>query len=331
LATIRDVSKLAGVSVATVSRVINQKGYVGKKTEESIRTAMKALNYHPDNIARSLAGKGSSTVGLVIPDIQNPFFPEVARAIEDVASESGYNVILCNTVSSMDKERRYLDMLVSKRVDGIIIASYTIQPEQISDLKRNDIPVVLIDNQFPNQSILSLVSSNRKGAAMAVQHLLEEGCAKIGHIRGPSQVRAAHERCLGYEQECGSEPWFVPSLIVQGDFHLEDGRKAMLELFERHPDLDGVFAGNDLMAIGALQALYKLGVKVPEQVKVIGFDGIALNMSVPALSTIAQPIYSIGSLAMQFLLQLIRREPVQQKAHELDVKLVIRETTRKMG
>jgi LacI family transcriptional regulator len=331
VATIRDVSKLAGVSVATVSRVINQKGYVGKKTEESIRTAMKTLNYLPDNIARSLAGKGSSTVGLVIPDILNPFFPEVARAIEDVASESGYNVILCNTVSSMEKERRYLDMLVSKRVDGIIIASYTIQPERISDLKRNDIPVVLIDNQFPNQSILSLVSSNRKGAAMAVQHLLAEGCVKIGHIRGPSHVRAAHERCLGYEQECASESWFVPSLIVQGDFHIEDGRKAMFELFERHPDLDGVFAGNDLMAIGALQALYKLGVKVPEQVKVIGFDGIALNMSVPALTTIAQPIYSIGSLAMQFLLQLIRGEPVQQKVHELDVRLVIRETTKKMG
>ncbi|MFC3800478.1 LacI family DNA-binding transcriptional regulator [Cohnella sp. GCM10012308] len=328
MATIKDVSKLAGVSVATVSRVINRKGYVGEKTEQSVLAAMKALKFRPDHTARSLAGKGSSTVGLMIPDILNPFFPEVARAIEDVANASGFNVMLCNTVSNMEKERRYLEMLASKRVDGIIIASYTIQPERILDFM-NEIPVVLIDNPLPNDSLISIASNNLDGAALAVRHLLEEGCTKIGHIRGPLQVTAAHERSLGYEQACSSASWFVPSLIAQGNFHIEGGERAMLELIERHPDLDGVFAGNDLMAIGALQALYRLGIQVPEQVKVIGFDGVALNMSVPALTTIAQPIYSIGALAMELLLRLIRGEPVERKLYELDVKLLIRDTTRR--
>ncbi|MFD2614099.1 LacI family DNA-binding transcriptional regulator [Paenibacillus gansuensis] len=331
MATIRDVSKLAGCSVATVSRVINRKGYVHKNTEEAIKSAMKALNYSPDRIARSLAGKGSLTVGLVIPDILNPFFPQLARAIEDVASDNGYNVILCNTSNDPAKERKCLDVLISKRVDGILLASSTILPEQILELQRSAIPVVLIDHQFPEIPILSIVARNREGGAIAVRHLLEEGCRKIGHIRGPLHVAASLDRCLGYEDECGSEPWFIPSLIAQGDFHSEGGFRAMQELISRHPDIDGVFAGNDQMAIGALHALYKLGIEVPQQVKLIGFDGIASNRTVPQLSTVSQPIYTMGSQAMEYLLRLIAGETLPQQVHEFEVQLVIKETTKAEG
>ncbi len=330
MATIRDVGKLAGVSIATVSRVINQKGYVLKKTETAVLKAMETLSFKPNEMARSLAGKSTRTIALMIPDILNPFFPQLARAIEDAANELGFTVILCNSDHNPQKERSYFNILENKRIDGLILASYTIQPEAVLELQQKSIPVVVIDNSFPGQSILSLVSKNREGARMAVQHLFDQGCRKIGHIGGPLHLTAARERYFGYEELCSKQEWFVPSLIVQSDFHIGGGSKAMLELLSRHPDVDGVFAGNDLMVVGALKALYQLGVKVPDQIKLIGFDGISLDFVIPDLSTIVQPIYSIGSQAMNYLIQMIHGEAVEKTVHELDVELLVRQSTKRV-
>jgi LacI family transcriptional regulator len=328
MATIRDVSKLAGVSVATVSRVLNKSGYVNKETEETVLGVMKTLDYIPSEMARGLAGKSTSTIALMVPDIINPFFPEVARAIEDVAHSYGYTVILCNFDNNPEKEMNYIQMLKRKRIDGIVIASYTIQPEQILQLEKDSIPVVVIDRSFPSHPILCLTSKNREGARLAVKHLLDQGCRKIAHISGPLYVHDVKERALGYEDLCREQPWFVPSLIVQSDFHIDGGYDSTKELFTRHPDIDGVFAGNDLMAVGVMKSLNELGKKVPKDVKVIGFDDIVLaRMVIPELSSVKQPIYGIGKLAMENLIRLITGESVIKKAYELDVELVVRQST----
>ncbi len=329
MATIKDVSKLAGVSVATVSRVINNNGYVKEETKNMIMKAMKSLNYQPNVMARGLAGKNTSTIALLVPDILNPYFPEVARSIEDAANKYGFNVILCNSDNDSNKETAYIELLKSKKVDGLIIASYMIQEAQILSLIEEDIPVVIIDRVFTNSKIISYYSKNKHGAMLAVEHLLEKGCTKIAHIAGPSYVQSSIDRTTGYEEKCISEGIYQSGLIRKGDFNKEGGYKAMLDLLSAHPDIDGVFAANDLMAIGALKAIIKSGRRVPEDIKVIGFDDIPLASTViPELTSIKQPIYDIGTLAMDSLMQMINGNKLDEAAkYELDVKVVCREST----
>jgi LacI family transcriptional regulator len=314
-----------------VSRVINQSGYVNSVTEAAIRSAMEALNYLPSEMARSLAGKNTSTIALIVPDILNPFFPELARSIEDAAHQLGYTVILCNSDNDPEKEMNYFRVLESKRIDGIIIASFTIRPHQVIELQKKAIPVVVIDNHFPSDPILSYISKNREGAQMAVKHLIEQGCQTIAHICGPMDVYSARERAIGYEEVCREQGMFNPSLFSQGDFHVDGGYKATLSLFERRPEIDGVFAGNDLMAVGVLKALYQLGKTVPGDVKIIGFDGISLTTVIPEISTIAQPISEMGKLAIQSLMKLIMKEPVDCTVNELNVELIVRQSTSQQG
>ncbi|WP_165921034.1 LacI family DNA-binding transcriptional regulator [Paenibacillus albiflavus] len=330
MSTIRDVSKLAGVSVATISRYLNQSGYVSKEAEETILAAIQKLNYKPNNIARSLAGKRTATIALLVPDILNPFFPEIARAAEDVASRLGYTLILCNTDYNPDKERNYIDVLINKRIDGIIISSYTIRPEQIYALEAENIPVVVIDNAWEDTPIVSITSANRTGGQMAAQHLLDSGCQKIAHICGPYHITAAKNRMLGYEDVCKQQEWFTPSLMVYGDFSVSGGYSAMRELYAKHPDIEGVFAGNDLMAAGAMKALHEFSVRIPDQVKVIGYDGIHMDMFYPELSTIAQPIYSIGERAMMYLDQMIKEHPLEKKNYLIDVQLIVNASSRSL-
>lgn len=327
MTTIRDVSKLAGVSVATVSRLLNQSGYVSKEAEIAIMAAVEKLNYKPNTIARSLAGKKTAAVALMVPDILNPFFPEIARAAEDEAAARGYTLVLCNTDNNPDKEKMYIEALINKQIDGIIISSYTISPEQIVALQNRSIPIVAIDKHYPGYPILSVTAANRTGGQLAVRHLLKSGCRKVAHICGPTHVHAAHERTLAYEDICSEQPWYTPSLTAFGHFNVEGGYRAMHELYRQHPDVDGVFAGNDLMAAGALKALHELDVEVPGRVRLIGFDGIRMDMVYPELSTVSQQIYSIGKTAMDYLIRQINNEPIERKNYELEVELLIKSTT----
>ncbi len=328
MATIRDVAKLSGYSVATVSRVINKSGYVGKETEQRIIKAMEEVQFKPNMTARSLAGKNSSTIALMIPDILNPFFPEAARAVEDAAQELGYTVILCNTDNSLEKELNYFDVLINKKIDGMIIASYQLTNEHLNRVRSKGIPVVMIDNQMITSGVPVFVSKNKDGGILASKHLLEQGCKKIAHISGPYQLQASRDRALGFEEVCANQPWFLPSLIVQSEFNVQGGYQAMMQLLDRHPDLDGVFAGNDLIAAGALKALYERKLYVPDQIKLIGFDGIAMDMTVPPISTVAQPIYEIGKSAMQHLYKMIQGEPVEAAIYEFDTVLKVKESSK---
>ncbi|GKV69243.1 LacI family transcriptional regulator [Sporosarcina sp. NCCP-2716] len=327
MATIKDVSKLAGVSVATVSRYLNKNGYVSKEAELAIAEVIEKLNYRPNTIARSLAGKKTATVGLMVPDILNPFFPELARAIEDAANTYGYTVMLCNTDNDPAKEQRYIETLLHKQVDGIIISSYTIQPGHLSGLQKAGIPVVLLDNVFSSDSVVSLTVENKRGGELAAEHLLELGCRKIAHICGPLSITSSRDRTAGFEAVSAGTDWFTPSLIGYSDFTVSGGYRTMKKLLADHPDLDGVFASNDLMAAGALKALSEAGRCVPEDVKVIGFDGIGLEMLSPELSTIAQPIYELGKTAMDVLVALIGKETGIETDQVFPVTLTAKQST----
>ncbi|MNJ41956.1 Catabolite control protein A [compost metagenome] len=326
MVSIKDVAKHAGVSVATVSRVLNNSGYVGEDTRKKVEKTIKELNYKPNEVARSLFKKQSNTIGLIVPDIMNPFFPELARAVEDTAIKLGYNVILCNSDGDGEKEQNYLDVLQQQYVNGIIVSSNTLTATQI---ERLNIPVVSIDRVI-SKGLPTIVVENKKGAMIATRYLQSKGCSRIGHIRGNSTVVNAEERAEGYKEIVGKEPWFKESFIVDGKYDMQSSIEATLELLNKHPEIDGIFAANDIMAIGAIKAVYQLGKKVPEDIAIIGFDGIGLSKATtPELTTVVQPIYEMGEKATTMLVSLMeQQQPADKEIYKiLDVKLIEREST----
>ncbi len=283
------------------------------------------LNYVPNDVARSLSKKSTKTIALFVPDITNPFFNELALAVEKVTQLYGYTTILCNTNESAKIERQYIQNLKQKYIDGFIMATNTLTEEEIDQL---DIPMVAVDRSS-TPVVPTVTSKNRDGAHLAVQALLQQGCNKIAHIRGPKGLWIAEERCQGYLDLVENMPWFTPKLIANGNFQLKEAAEAAKKLFKEHPDIDGVFAGNDLMAIGTLRALQEHGIRVPDQVQIIGYDGISLaEMVYPELSTVSQSIYEMGMLAARILIKKIEQIHLDEENHQLEVKLVQRGTTR---
>lgn len=330
MATIRDVAKLANVSIATVSRVINQNGYVNDETGKRVIDAIELLKYKPNSIAKGLASGKTQTLALILPDISNPFFSELARAVEDSASHYGYTVLLCNTDSDVNKEKEYIAKMKGRIVDGILFAGHTLEDVAVKNLEDEKIPIVVLDRAPGEDRCLVVRAKNRKGAQTAVKHLLDIGCNKIAHIHGPQEVMPARERLLGYKDTVEDFLWYTPSLHEQGDFTIKSGMDAVENLLRRHPDIDGIFTGNDLMALGVLKKLKQMNVDVPKQIALIGFDGIELTeITEPEITTIAQPIYEIGSLATSLLVKKIEGTKLMHELYEVDVKLIIRGTTKR--
>ncbi|RHW42867.1 LacI family transcriptional regulator [Neobacillus notoginsengisoli] len=316
MSTIRDVAKAAKVSVATVSRVLNNSDKVNEETKKRVLETIRELDYKPNEVARSLFRKQSNTIALIVPDIKNPFFPEVARAVEDVLNEKEFTLILCNSDEDPQKEQRYLDMMKQKYVDGVIIVTSTLQKKEI---EKSDIPIIALDRQLGN-SIPSVSVDNFNGAREAVRHLKSAGCRKIAHIRGPHGIVSADDRSDGYLHETAHEPWYCDDLIVSGNFNHVETFEAAIELMKRHPDLDGIFAGNDIMAAGAIKAAGTFGKKVPEELAVIGFDGIDLcRLTNPEITTMAQPIYELGATAAKLILELIEGKELAETHVLFDV------------
>ncbi|MFD1425855.1 LacI family transcriptional regulator [Kroppenstedtia sanguinis] len=330
MTTIRDVAREAGVSVATVSRVLNKKGYVNLETEARVREVIRELDYRPNSVARSLTSRKTGTIAMILPDIMNPFFSELARAVEDTARSREFTVIICNSDDLDVREKSYIQVLHQKYIDGIIFASSTLSEEDLKYMVRHHIPLVVLD-RAPGQGGCSVIrSKNAEGAKLAVQHLLDAGCRKIAHIAGPQELITAEERLKGYREMVEGRAWFEESLIVPGHFSIAGGKGAIQALLEFHPDLDGIFAGNDLMAVGALKALHRMGVKVPEEISLCGFDGVgAGEWTEPELTTVAQPIYEIGARAALHLIDRVQEKTDQMVDLELDTHLIQRDSTRR--
>lgn len=325
MSTIRDVAKLAKVSVATVSRVINESGYVNVKTKQKVEEVIQELDYRPNDVARSLFKGKSKMIALFVPDIMNPFFPELARAVEDITNKHGYTFILCNTDNDNKKEMAYMNALLQKSIDGMILVSNTMTASQIKDTK---VPIISLDRKT-RSDLISVTVNNREGARQAVGYMKELGCKRIAHIAGPDSASSARSRMEGYLNEVQEEKWFSNSFIRAGNYSVDEAYKVTKTLLKDHPNIDGIFVANDLMAVGVLKAAASLKIKVPDELSVISFDGIKLGETTsPALTTMAQPIYHIGKRAAEILLEKIEKPGTVIQSEEHQVQLIIRESTR---
>ncbi len=323
MTTIRDVAKKAGVSVATVSRFLNGSGYVSADAAKAVTEAVEELEYELNPVARSLNTKRSNLIGLILPDITNPFFPELARAVEDVALSYGYTVILCNSDEDPKKEKNYIETLKKKYIAGFIVTSNQLEAPHYANTK---LPIVALDRAI-NEKIPVVSSNNKEGAVLGTNALLERGCQNILFLRGPEALNPANDRYDGFMEAIGQAD--VNHRIVTCPFHYADSQKIVERELQNDPGIDGIFASSDVSAAGALKAAVLLGRKVPDDLQIVGFDGIAMGeMLSPGLSTVAQDVYKMGAIATRVLIKRIENKPVEESFYEIPVKLVLRGTTR---
>lgn len=326
--TIKDVAQMAGVSVTTVSHVINNTRYVSDGLRARVQDAIRELDYHPNALARGLRGGESRTIGLIVPDNSNPFFAEVARDIEDVGFAKGYSVILCNSDGDIKKESAYIEILIAKKVDGVIFIASGSSHDHIQRLLRRDIPVVIADRDISSFPVDMVMVSNEQGGYEATKYLLALGHKKIGCITGPSELTPSADRVRGYRRAILEENIpIIDEYIVSGDFRFQSGSAAMECLLNLADPPTAVFICNDMMAIGALRTLRKAGLKVPEDLSIVGFDDIELASAVsPALTTIHQPIEEFANLTVKILLNRIHKKPAGKRRMVFETRLVIRDS-----
>ncbi|RME59442.1 MAG: LacI family transcriptional regulator [Caldilineae bacterium] len=324
--TIRDVAERAGVSPSTVSHVINQTRYVSPAVAERVRQAMADLHYTPNRLARSLRRKTTHTIGLITPDNANPFFAQLAQAVEEICFQQGYTVLLGNAAGDLDRELRYIQVMLEKQVDGLIVVASGLSSEHLRALIIGRTPVVLVDRDLPDVRADRVLSDHRQGGRIATDHLLGLGHRRIGCITGPKDVSAGNERVAGYRDALAAAHIPVDaSLIVPGTFDLDSGYQAMLDLLSLPEPPTGVFAANDQMAVGALRALQERGVSTPEGCSLVGYDDIPLASYVqPPLTTVRQPVTRLGQLAVETLLARIADPDRPLQCHRLPVELVER-------
>ncbi len=326
----RDVAERAGVSVTSVSHVINQTRLVSDDLRERVLTAMNELGYQPNALARSLRRKETYTIGVIMTNSADPFFAEVTRGVEDACFEQGYNIILCNSDSDLDKELFYTNELIKKRVDGILfLAAGGKSTQHIRTMQQRKTPLVVVDRYIPDLAVDTVLIDNARGGWLATHHLIELGHRRIGCITGPSDLTLSAERVTGFRraiQEAGLK--VDESLIVKGNFQYETGYQAAQQFLAQPTPPTAVFACNDLMAMGVINAAVKQGWPVPDRLSVIGFDDIRMaGYTNPLLTTVAQPKYEMGSIATTMLLERIHNQEMAPRQKLLDTQLVVREST----
>jgi LacI family transcriptional regulator, repressor for deo operon, udp, cdd, tsx, nupC, and nupG len=325
-----DVAKMANVSTATVSRVLSKPETVTEKTTEKVLMAIEALNYHPNLLARQLRRLETKTILVVVPDITNPFFSKVLRGIESVAAAKGYQVLLVDTGNDVERENGYLNILQQKKADGIVLLTARIDSQLVEDLARS-FPVVLACEYIEGSRIPTVSIDNISGARKATEYLIDLGHERIGCITGPLEVVLSRDRLKGFYQAMASKNLTIePVLVQEGDFSFDSGFNLMMKFFALGKLPTAIFAANDEMAMGVMKAVKSKGLKVPEDISVIGFDNLKFSsIFEPGLTTIAQPAYEIGENAMELLVKLINKEEVNQKQIILSDQLVLRESCRK--
>ncbi|PKM54829.1 MAG: LacI family transcriptional regulator [Firmicutes bacterium HGW-Firmicutes-5] len=330
--TIKHIAELAGVSIATVSKVINHKDEkITHQTRDRVLEVIKEQGYIPNRVASSMVTKRTKTLGLMIPDITNPFFPELARGVEDGANEMGYTLILCNSDNDLQKEESYLEMLQEKMVDGIIFTASSRRTTMSSAFLKLTIPVVSVDREIEGLKLEGKITvDNEKGAFEAVCYLLEKGYRKIYHISGPLLSKTAKDRYAGFiraHKEKGIMP--IEDHLLEGNYTSTWGYDYTKKLIEEQVDFDSLFCGNDLIALGAYKALHEKNIRIPEDIGIIGFDDIYMAEIVsPGLTTVRQPSYSMGYKAAEMMLDRIKNKDGIQKEWVLESKLIIRGSTK---
>lgn len=329
MANIKDVAVLAGVSVTTVSRVLNNRGYIGKETREKVEAAMTELNYSPNQLARALQKSQSYILGMIVPDSNHPFFSELIKHVEVHANEQNYKILICNSLDQPEKEAKYIDMLTQNRVDGIIMCSHTLDVDAYINV---NFPIVtfdrIISNRFPY-----VASDNFRGGELATEHLIQLGCTRLLHISGPLKLDLlANRRADAFKLTCMRHD--LPYKVIEGthdNLTFEYFSKFIKdEVADNLMNFDGIFCSNDIVAYALYLYATENGIKVPDQLKIVGYDyhSFTRMLQTPKLTTIAQPTNRLGKVLSSTLINMIEnkdRDTINNTV--VDVELIKGETT----
>lgn len=327
-ASIKDVAKEAGVSIATVSRVLNDVDVVNEETKKKVQEAIKKLGYRPNIVARSLKTQRTKTIGILVPDISSQFYPEVVRGAEDVANIYDYNIMLCNSDLDIEKEKEYLRVLKEKMVDGVIYMSSSLKPEILELIKELDLVTVLVETKDEDGLLPSVTIDSLQAAYEGTKYLIDKGNKKIGYIGVPrDSFNAWSMRYDGYEKALKEAGLGIDeSLVYLHDLRTKSGYDAV-DTMVQHGGVDAIFCASDELAMGAINALREKGIKVPDDVDVVGFNDIyTASIFYPKLTTISQPMYDMGSVAMRMLIKLVTKQNLDEKHFVLPHALVERDS-----
>ena len=325
MATIVDVARLAGVTPTTVSRVINNRGYISEKTKKRVQEAMDELGYQPNEIARSLTKQKSNTIGVIVPHISHPYFSKLISNLENEAAKKDYKIILCNSKEKAEKEKQYLDMCKSNRVAGIIICSGNVESNKINT---GGIPVVLLEKNF-EEGKLGIQCDNYQGGKLATEHLIECGCKKILHLSGViDEEMPADNREKAFIDVCSKNEieYFIKKYDIDtyNQMNYYDYIKAALNEIE---GVDGIFASSDLIAAQVIQVCNEIKIRIPEDIKLVGFDDVDISqLTTPRITTVHQPIKEMARLSIELIDAKYNNIEVNEKTI-LSIKLIIREST----
>ncbi len=332
MATMKDIAKLAGVSTSTVSHVINKTRFVSEEISERVNNAAKELNYYaPSALARSLKVNRTKTIGMLVTTSTNPFFGEVVKGVERSCYQKGYSLILCNTEGDNERMRESINTLLQKRVDGLILMCSSLEGERIDVFERYpDIPVVVMDWGPMLFTSDKIQDNSLRGGYLAAKYLIDCGHKEVGCITGPLIKHQAQMRYEGYKRAMlEAELEFNANWIVESDFECEGGYQAFKKMVERGPLPSSIFVSNDMMAMGVINAANELGIQIPEQLSIIGYDDIHIaKFMSPSLTTIHQPKYRLGQAAVETLLRKLDEKSVEAQVVQLEPTLVERNSVR---
>jgi DNA-binding LacI/PurR family transcriptional regulator len=324
MATIREVAQLAGVSPATVSRVMNGTAKVDEEKRKRVEDAIRETGFKPNKLARALFKNSSGLIGLIVPNIDNPFFNEIAKAIEEEAYNKGLHIVLCSSGNNTQKEADNIQMLEQMKADGIILITNGNHTGRM--IEKCSLPVIVVDRHITDcGEIAHIEADHYQGGKLAAEFLVKCGCRSIVCLRGPQEFTSGRLRYQGYCDVCRENG--IPERYVDTKYSFESGIKAAYEMLERFPETDGIVAANDMVAISSYKVLRSKGIRVPEDIQIVGFDDIRFSSLVsPAVTTIHQPITEMGKRAVEIIFRYAEGSEYSEK-NVFDVYLVERETT----
>lgn len=326
--TLKDIGKEVGVSATTVSRALNNKPDISYQVKQKIKEVAQRLGYSPNALARSLKAKKTSSIGVLIADIADPFFAPIVKGIENTARQMGYSIILCDTGGEYEQEKLALQMMLEKRVDGLLITPSQTEYGDILELKRKKIPFVLVGRHFDLVESDYVITDDIKGAFLATDYLIKKGHKRILFMNGPNYISSAKERLVGYKRALQEHSiLFDKSLVKEGALKMEDGYRIMKQILSSGTKFTAVFAYCDFVVLGIMQALEEAKLKIPEDIAIVGYDDVvfARFLQVP-LTTVHIPKYELGKETMKLLKKKIDEEILEPQAVILETKLVIRKS-----
>ncbi|HLK61685.1 MAG TPA: LacI family DNA-binding transcriptional regulator [Chthonomonadaceae bacterium] len=327
--TLQDVAKRAGVAPITVSRVVNNSGYVALEVRQRVQRAIADLGYVPNTLARSLRSRQTNTLALILTDITNPFFTTVARGVEDAASDAGFMVIFCNTDERESEEEKYLRMLLQKRVDGILLVPARSGAHSLPLIQQQGTAVVVLDRRVENAQVDVVRCDSEEAACELGRLLLSLGHTEIVLLAGPPGVSTSEDRIAGFRRALAEAGMPLRGRILHGEFTQESGYMMAEQVLALTPRPTALFAANNFIAIGAFKALEEQGIRVPEEMALVAFDDIPPSLVIaPFLTVASQPAYAMGQKAVERLLQRLRNEgPEECQEILLPTELILRRSS----